>query len=432
MDKISRYLFILLGIILFLIIAPLIVLYVSGTSLDLNNRDYRPTGILTAKTQPENALVSINGGQPEKTPATIRFLPQAEYTVRITKEDYFDWTKRLLVEPSRVTYAHEGVEALYLIKQPKPIVITPAGVTTVFMQDNTIWYGTDNALIETSLGDYEKKQSFALPFTPRSITTIRSSDYLLIENEARRKLLFHRGTKVVSALPDTFNAGTDFHLDTSGQLLLRIDTNLFAYNLQSKTSRQTLTNVVGFALLGTTAYLAHQDNGTTTLQAADWNGTEFTNSEPLLTSPLPNANNIQLIITDHKELFALAGGILYRVNSQLEMISAHVSSINIDYRASNLTFKTASELWFYNFIHSRPQLLTRSTSTVTSFSLNAQIGYGLIGTDAGLQMLEIDSRDNQNRYSLLSGKPVWAVFLSNNLKTLCVLEDSTLVLIPIQ
>ena len=116
MKKSSRYLLISFGIIIFFVIAPLLVLYVSGTRVNLDDRDTSSTGILDVKSEPSNAQVFINNDERSSTPATIRFLTQGEYVVTIKKDGYRDWTKRLAIESGEVRFAQEGVDVVQLIK----------------------------------------------------------------------------------------------------------------------------------------------------------------------------------------------------------------------------------------------------------------------------------------------------------------------------
>lgn len=431
MHKILRYLFILLSLLVFLIIAPIIILYVSGTKLDIGNRDYKPTGIFTAITEPSKATISLNQGNSEQTPATIRFLTQGEYDVQITKDDYFDWRKRLPVESNQVTYAHEGVPAVYLVKKPQPTILAPQGVTSFVLTDNIVWFATENRINWQSISD-KKPQSVQLPFTPRSISIITSNQsYLLLQNAQGKKILFNKDSKSSIVLPDTFNlAGEIFFADTA--LFTLIGTTVERYDISTKIISPVLTNVSGFTMLNNTAYVVFHSNKQSTLQTLDWNGTNFSASEPLLAEPLPESDTAQLIITTQKELFVLTNTVLYRVNEKLETVSAHVTNVSLDPQTRELTFRTPSELWFYNFLRSKPQLLTRSTQIVNDYLIRSALGYGFIATPEGLSLLEIDTRDQQNQYQLIQNRPVWSIAVTNNLKTSISLVGDSLVVIPLQ
>ncbi len=432
MDRITRYLFILVCLVAFLVLAPAIVLYVSGTSFDLDNGDTKQTGIFTVETNPDNAQVKVDGRSPENTPATIRFLPQGEYGFTISKDGYFDWFKRLLVEPSKVTYGHEGVDKLNLIKLPVAQTLIPNGVTSFVLVDNTVWFGSGAKVGHAPIDNPAGVKFISSPIAVGGIAVLRNNNYLLVSNAAGRKVVINRSTGTALPLPTSFDDATDINVSNSGVLLARIGTTIYSYDFTTKTTSDLLLHVVGFTLIDSTAYIANKESGETTLQAIEWNGAAFTDAEPVINTILPNADNIELFITERKELFALINEVMYRINAKPEAVSAHVIAANLDYTTNELTFRTPSELWFYNFIQAKPQLLTRNTATVNDFKIRSVLGYGFIASPAGLEMLEIDARYQQNHYVLAQGTPVWAFAISNNLKTVVALSGNQLLIIPVR
>lgn len=431
MDRITRYLFILLLIVVFLVLAPLIVLYLSGTRFNLTSRDTEATGILVAKSNPSGAQVFIDGEEKDKTESTIRFLNRGDYNVRLTKDGYFPWSKRLAVESNKVTYTYEGLDAVELIRLPEPFTLTPQSVTSLVVVDDVIWFGTTNAVGHTGMSQPSEVKTISTPFTPRSLTILRNSNFLLADNGSGKKFLIDRGNDKIITLPDTLNLATDLNITSDNQLLARRSDIVYGYNFDTRVLSPLLHQVAGFTLLDNTAYVAHRD-GALTIQTLRWNGIEFGDAEPILNSQLPGSKDVQLIITTGKELFAVSEGTLYRINGQPEVVSNHILAASLDFKTNELTFSTPSELWFYNFVASKPQLLTRTTSPINTFLLRSSIGYGLIATQAGLEALEIDVRDQQNRYTLLTDAPVWAVGLSDNQKNLAALQNSQIIILPIR
>ena len=431
MHKTTRYLFILLCFVLFIVLAPLIILYVSGTKLSLSDQEYTATGILVAKTDPNDADVYINDEKKDTTPATVRFLDQGEYVVTLKKEGYFDWTKRLPVETGKVTYAYEGVEAVELIRQPIPVSVPVQQVTSLLVINERAWLGAANALHTTTISNPMAVEQYTLPFTPQTITAIRDSDYLLISGDNNRNLIFNTNSRVAFSLPTQLDTATDVTASPDGTIFARANDTVYSYNLTSKVLTPVLRNAIGFTMLGNTGYIAVTQENNTTLQTAQWVNNRFTTPEPLLANQLPAADTIQLIITRNKELFAYTNTTLYRINAELEVVGNQVTSVTLDERTHELTFTTQSELWFYNFLVNRPQLLTRSTSKVNAFTLRSSIGYGFIATDTGLEMLEIDTRDHQNRYQLVA-QSVQTLGISDNRDYIFTLQNGQVQLIRIR
>jgi len=102
------------------------VLYGKGYRFGINQGQPKlaKTGILAAKSIPEGAQVFINGNLTAATNENINLTP-GEYTVKIYKEGYFPWEKKLRIEKEVVTRAN----ALLFPNAPKLESITTIGVT---------------------------------------------------------------------------------------------------------------------------------------------------------------------------------------------------------------------------------------------------------------------------------------------------------------
>ncbi|MBI2355736.1 MAG: PEGA domain-containing protein [Candidatus Doudnabacteria bacterium] len=111
----NRLLIVALGVIIFLIVTPILILFARGFKVDTKNWQIVKTGILVAKTEPDEASVFIeNKLQKKLTPATIRFLLPSDYNIRIEKEGYLSWTKRLPIKSQFVTWATANREFIAL------------------------------------------------------------------------------------------------------------------------------------------------------------------------------------------------------------------------------------------------------------------------------------------------------------------------------
>jgi hypothetical protein len=122
---IKRQLLISAAIFLFLLIGTvLVVLYGRGNRLIFD--DGRPevvkTGILAAKSLPEGAQVFVDNHLVAATDENLNLAP-GEYTVKIFKDGYFPWEKKVIIEEEVVTRA----EALLIPTTPRLENITTTG-----------------------------------------------------------------------------------------------------------------------------------------------------------------------------------------------------------------------------------------------------------------------------------------------------------------
>ncbi len=114
--------------ILFLLLAATVLVILYGKGYRIGNLfNGRPTisktGLLVTTSVPDGAQVFINGNLTTATDDTIDLLP-GEYTVKITKEGYFPWEKKVQIQKEVVTKA----DALLFPTAPRLENITSSGI----------------------------------------------------------------------------------------------------------------------------------------------------------------------------------------------------------------------------------------------------------------------------------------------------------------
>ena len=122
----KKQLLISIAILFFLFVATtLVILYGKGYRLwfDKGKPDISGTGLLVATSQPDGAQVFINNNLITATDSTIN-LPPGEYTVKIYKEGYSPWEKKLIIQKEIVVKA----DATLFSTAPKLESITTIGV----------------------------------------------------------------------------------------------------------------------------------------------------------------------------------------------------------------------------------------------------------------------------------------------------------------
>lgn len=114
--------FVFFSLIVFTIIT---ILYASGYRFGFEEGQpiVEKTGLLVASSKPKGAQVFINGDLSTATDNTINLIP-GEYTIKIIKEGYFPYEKKVRIEEKVVT----SVDALLLPLAPKLENITSNGV----------------------------------------------------------------------------------------------------------------------------------------------------------------------------------------------------------------------------------------------------------------------------------------------------------------
>jgi len=150
-------LFLMLGAIFFSL-APAIILYSQGYRFSWNDKQFSKVGAFYLSIIPTRAEVLINEKSIGKTARlaastlTKDFSPGA-YNIRVQKEGYHSWEKRLEIFPKQVT-------------EVKHITLLPANPDFVALQDNVraIWFGPNKteALLQKSKTDGQNTWTLSL------------------------------------------------------------------------------------------------------------------------------------------------------------------------------------------------------------------------------------------------------------------------------
>ena len=433
MKPTTRYGLIIFGFCLFIILAPLLILYVTGTRFNFNSdSNTTGTGIFDAKSNPTNATLYIDDKEHSNTPAIARFLNQGEYVFTLKKEGYYDWSKRLPIESGNVNYAQVGVAEIEMIKKSEPLVIETAGVQSFVLVGNTIWYAQGNNVVYTPANDPADKTVVTnVGTTPITLTQLRNKKFLLA-TDGTQSTVINTDAKSFALLPFKVSDISQLQMISDDTMVYVMNNTLFSYNIIAKNTVALSQpgSVFAMTAINTTGYFAKADG---TVTSAVWSGAQFTDEQTLVSGITVASTGAQLFISDRKELFIKNGAAgLFRVGQQLDTVIEQAESVRLDAITNELTFISSGELWFYNFITNRPQLLTRNTANTHAFLIRSSIGFGFLATDAGLEAVEIDTRDKQNRYQLLSEKPVWQVMMTENQKTIIALQDGSLVLLEVR
>lgn len=170
----KKQLFISLAIIGFLLAGTLLVI-LYGKGYRFGFSEGKPgisgTGILVATSNPDGAQVFINGHLTTATNNTLNLFP-ATYTVRIFKDGYFPWEKKIIVEKEVVSKA----EAVLFSTAPKLESITVTGA------DNPVLDPTQTRLAYTVASQSARKNGvYVLDMSNRPVLLLQGSSTQLAD-----------------------------------------------------------------------------------------------------------------------------------------------------------------------------------------------------------------------------------------------------------
>jgi hypothetical protein len=162
----NRFLLVGTGVIIFLIVTPILVLYARGFKIDWENRDFVKTGTLVIKTETEKGQIYLNDELYDSTTqANIRFLLPKDYNIRLEKDEYQSWTKRLSVKSQLVTWANLNRDFITLFLK-QPILEQSHLGNDIRLIDNHLNFLENNQPTQININNGEVKEIQTLPSPP--------------------------------------------------------------------------------------------------------------------------------------------------------------------------------------------------------------------------------------------------------------------------
>ncbi len=394
MKRRTRYLFIALGFLVFGIVSPLIVLYVSGISYDWNTDQLSATGLLSVRTLPSKAKIYLDGEEQGTTPATLRFLKAKDYLVTVKKEGYFDWSKRLQLKAGQVTWASANLQELHLIRNDAAPVIVSAKVRDYFAGSDYTLYLTDSSLVQTKFGHTEAVKTIKLSSACVSLSASPTQNYVLLSCGGK-SLLYKAADLTLIALPLQANTAYTFGPDDSLYSLEK--GTLYRTEISNGKRIQVGTSVSAFTFQQGSLYRVQTSGNGSQLVISPLYSPDQTQ---VLLDNIPAFQTSELYVARSKEIFLLADHVLYRVNDSLDEIQGGVTQVGFDAGAPALAYTTGFELYDYDFSKGASQLILRDAGSLSLPQGIADLGFVLFANGNKIEAAEVDTRDHVNTYVL--------------------------------
>jgi hypothetical protein len=184
------------------------------------------TGLLVATSRPDAAEIFINGHLTSATNNTINLSP-GEYDIRIVKQGYFPWEKKIKIQKEVVSIA----DALLFSTTPKLESITEIGV------ENPVLDPSRTQITFTVASDSARKNGvYVLDISQKPILTLQSSSTQIaddtIDNFSKSILTFSPdGKQLLATISAGLNGPTTYLLDAK------------SFNQNPKDVTQTLAEI---------------------------------------------------------------------------------------------------------------------------------------------------------------------------------------------
>lgn len=417
-----RRLIYLFFILLFLVSAPLIVLYTQGYRYNFQRNQIQKTGILVISSTPKKARIFLNSKlQTVDTPAKIEKVLPGDYEITIAKEGYHDWIKRLPVYENGTTFA----EKILLWKKSSPVAMTTSTPSAWLVSpdnDRAAMITNDNQLIILSLGNggVDKSQSLAIYKDIQPLMWSDSNRKLIIlaqKNGQDMALIFD--TEPNWPIPSAQGRSQE-KLLPSNNVKWDLKNDNYIYSLNNAGLAQTdlfrkkqaiifnTTSTKDFIIMGNSVYLyngqtIYQTNASgqgtpSKITAIACAGCKFLNKI---------GNRLILMDSETQKLFIIDP------KNKNKIIAATAKNF-LWLNDSVALYYNDFEIWLYDTNKQEPELITRFGDPISG-AVWHPLGKDIIfNTKNSIRIIELDNRELRNIIELASGEDINNLAINHN------------------
>jgi len=445
-----RRLLFFLAIIAFLIIAPLIVLYATGFRWDFEQKRITQVGMITVKCIPRAVNIFVNDKlKARRTYARIRDLMPRDYVVKLQKEGYSIWEKKLTVEPRVATPIKH---ARLFLSEPEVTQIINSGIDQYVLSPNnkkiayTITSGEEAGIWLLDVASHnssklfpKSKEEFAkvleglvfsdIKWSPDSEKVLVQYKTKFLEEETEPQLTYHviintTRPQDIIFLEDLFKFEMEkvkWHPKDPNQIFWLNQGNFYSIKLDKKTLSPVLaTQVLDFAVVNQDVYYV-----TETLK--DTENTEdskptfqfikkslSTLEEELITDVsdlgaeefceiLAGKKRVALMLGKDKSLYILDK------DNELQKISDKTQKVIWDSLQYKLLYQNDYEIFVLRFVDEdfdieleepQQELITRYSEKIQDCLWYPDFQHIVFVVKNTIKIIELDGRDKRNVYEL--------------------------------
>jgi hypothetical protein len=478
MKERSRYALISAGIVLFVVGAPLIIIFVSGYRYNFSEHHFVRTGALNVRSDPAGATISINGKASGKTQKTFRFLVPEEYDISISKSGYFNWEKQLLVTADYVTLAHYGYNAITLFFS-KPIATTvsapanPSATTNssdtnspetnglvegFFAGQNRLVYVANNNIYTADIGSPTKSSSVQLPSSfdaAGEVSIAASADenyFLLTAAEKSEQVVYSVSDNKIYGLQGlpAIGQAIEEQFGDNGNLYAIENGGLYQIDWLNNKNIAVITNgAIGFTYHQGSIYaLESMPSVKTVAQGEQLSQLEQVNPATLkattLYSGLPKWNNAMLYLNSLNQIAIVGDNTLYSLSSSgnvsnapnpgqgnyqvlnLQVVQQYVAEVEPLSGSSVMLYATHNEIGTFDPSAGTIDPITRISQVISNPEITLNTGWAFYISNGSLTAIEMDARGNQNTYQLAMVDSSASFSIDSNDKYIYLLNEGVL------
>lgn len=339
----ARRIIYLTFILIFVIITPVIIFYATGYRYNFKKNKIQKTGILILKSKSKDAAIYLNDKpRKEKTPARIINLIPDDYFVKLEKENFHSWQKKLTIESNITTFAEDII--LFKKNLPSEIKINPI---------NLISLSPDGKKLAYTLNLEHSKEVWILTLEDKKEQLIyRTSN----ENEINFLEWSPTNKKILIAISNSKGLKKYLVFDIENGQEINIYDRLQDFYAQFKKieEKQLPVNFIDYDLI----------------------------ESPNQFTTLIDKKNRSLLILDPK-------------NNEI-IFEAKARGAEWFSDGQKLLYFNDFELWVYDLRSNEEQLITRYSKEILNAEWYLNANYIILLTNNSIKTIELDPRDVRN------------------------------------
>lgn len=416
------------AILIFLISAPLLILYTAGFRYDFRKKQIQSTGSIYVKTLPSDPHIYLNNKLVgKKTPLRLNHLSPNRYNLKIQKQNFQTWQKNLEVYPNQATFVDKVI--LWPTKPEQKIIINDdiKSFSINKKEDKIIWQKNNSLFLYNVLS---KKSEKILNLPSESIPEFNWSakgDMVIIEQNKNYWLLSFLGNLNIKKINtiDSRAQTIKFHPEIDNLIIFIKNNKLYTYNLITKNIKKiTNQKIQDYKWYkGKWFYLTAEEP--VILSFYDPSNQE--NTPPLF--QLPNHKNYSFIdiINNQAIIYQPDSKTLYLFNlnpeqfNNMSQIIKPVTDWHINEEKNKILLNNNWEVWTFDLQSATTETINRTSDKIIFTDWYKNNNYILIQYKNKLEMVETDSRDIRNHATLIEGKKIRQSYLNKKGEYLFVL-----------
>ncbi|MEK7168065.1 MAG: PEGA domain-containing protein [Patescibacteria group bacterium] len=397
MKPLHRKVIFIAFVVIFLVTAPLVVLYTAGYRYNFRYGRVQKTGILVISSSPRRAQIAINGKIEKKTtPARIEKILAGDYEIILVKDGYHNWQKKLPVFDNSTTFAEDVI----LWKNLALEKISDGQIMDWLEspdQEKIAWLDGENKLVIFNTDD--GKSETASEFDPKAEVKIlawsNTSKKLLVRSD-NRFLVLDSGAAKLKEIPSGY-AKMKWDIKNDNLLYGSNAKGVWQYDLFNGRVKLMSAAVDDFLLNGKYIYFLQKRVVVRQTLSNPSEKLTLANDFSCVSCSFVDKKTSKLMLLDS------ASQNLFFLDPENKDKAVSAKAKDVFWLSDNsLLFYNDFELWIFDLNKKEPELVTRLGSPINS-ALWHPLGRHLIfASDNKIQIIELDNREMRSFTTLAS------------------------------